>query len=90
MVEFDGVEIAYDGLQRFDLDLAYATTIHSGLGSEYPGVIIPIVSSHTICLVVILFIRPSQEVSHRSVSSAKSKHLKKHWPNTKKISDGLA
>ena len=46
MVEFDGVEIAYDGLQRFDLDLAYATTIHSSQGFEYPGVIIPVVSSH--------------------------------------------
>ncbi len=46
MVEFDGVEIEYDGLQRFDLDLSYATTIHSSQGSEYPAVIIPVVSAH--------------------------------------------
>ena len=47
MVEFGGVEIAYDGKQRFELDLAYATTIHSSQGSEYPGVIMPIVGAHS-------------------------------------------
>lgn len=50
MVEFDGVEIEYDGLQRFDLDLSYATTIHSSQGSEYPAVIIPVVSAHAYML----------------------------------------
>ena len=46
MVEFDGTEIAFDGKQRLELDLAYATTIHSSQGSEYPGVIIPVVAAH--------------------------------------------
>ena len=50
MVQFDGVEIEYDGRQRFDLDLSYATTIHSSQGSEYPAVIIPVVSAHAYML----------------------------------------
>ena len=50
MVEFDGTEIEFDGLQRYDLELSYATTIHSSQGSEYPAVIIPVVSAHTYML----------------------------------------
>ena len=34
MVEFDGQEIAFE-VFKYDLDLAYATTIHSSQGSEY-------------------------------------------------------
>ena len=47
IVEFDGREVSFDAKQRYDLELAYATTIHSSQGSEYPGVIIPIVSAHS-------------------------------------------
>ena len=36
MVEFEGSEIAFDNLQRFDLDLACNNHSYSQ-GSEYPG-----------------------------------------------------
>ena len=88
MVEFDGVEIAYDGLQRFDLDLAYATTIHSSQGSEYPGVIIPVVSSHAHMLSRNLIYTAITRERHKSVLSARSKPLKMRWRNIKRILGG--
>ncbi len=47
VVEFNGKSITLEGEEKFDLDLSYATTIHSSQGSEYPGVIIPVTSSHS-------------------------------------------
>lgn len=50
IVEFEGEagakEIALEGKDKFEMDLAYATTIHSSQGSEYPGVIVPVTSAH--------------------------------------------
>ena len=46
MVEFNGEEVAYDGKQRFDLDLAYATTVTS-IKVLNTLVFVPIVSSHS-------------------------------------------
>ncbi|AOX18490.1 SF1B family DNA helicase RecD2 [Kozakia baliensis] len=45
-VSFDGREVVY-GLGELDeLVLAYATTIHKSQGSEYPAVVIPLVTQH--------------------------------------------
>jgi exodeoxyribonuclease V alpha subunit len=45
IVEFEGEsglkEVAIVGKDKFDMEVAYATTIHSSQGSEYPGVIVP-------------------------------------------------
>ena len=47
MVEFDGQEIAFESLQKYDLDLAYATTAEALMS----GVIMPITSAHAHMLV---------------------------------------
>ena len=47
IVSFDNREIIYSGLEPYDLDLAYAISIHKSQGSEYPGIIIPINFEHT-------------------------------------------
>ena len=46
IVEFNGRNISLNNDEKYDLELAYATTVHSSQGSEYPGVIMPITSSH--------------------------------------------
>ena len=46
IVSFDNREVTYSGLDLYDLDLAYAISIHKSQGSEYSSVIIPINSDH--------------------------------------------
>ncbi|MCH4024820.1 MAG: ATP-dependent RecD-like DNA helicase [Acetobacter sp.] len=45
-VSFDGREVVYGFGELDELVLAYATTIHKSQGSEYPAVVIPLVTRH--------------------------------------------
>jgi len=46
IVTFDNRKVSYSGLDLYDLDLAYAISIHKSQGSEYSSIIIPINSDH--------------------------------------------
>ncbi|MDX7951453.1 ATP-dependent RecD-like DNA helicase [Lichenihabitans sp. Uapishka_5] len=43
---FDGREVSYPFGELDELVLAYATTIHKSQGSEYPAVVIPVMTQH--------------------------------------------
>jgi exodeoxyribonuclease V alpha subunit len=45
-VDFDGRAVRYPYGERDELALAYAATIHKSQGSEYPAVVIPVVTQH--------------------------------------------
>lgn len=49
-VLFDDNEVTYESHELDQLSLAYACTIHKSQGSEYPAVIIPIMTCHHIML----------------------------------------
>ncbi|RMD74154.1 MAG: ATP-dependent RecD-like DNA helicase, partial [Lentisphaerae bacterium] len=49
-VQFDHGQVCYDQDTRDQLRLAYATTIHKSQGSEYPAVVLPVISSHFVML----------------------------------------
>jgi exodeoxyribonuclease V alpha subunit len=50
MVDFDGRSVRYPFGELDELTLAYATTIHKSQGSEYPAVVIPVVTQHNTML----------------------------------------
>jgi exodeoxyribonuclease V alpha subunit len=50
MVRFDEREVAYEEGELDELTLAYATSIHKSQGSEYPAVIVPILTQHYVML----------------------------------------
>jgi exodeoxyribonuclease V alpha subunit len=50
VMEFDRALIEYHGNDIDQLKLAYATTVHKAQGSEFPAVVIPLLSAHSIML----------------------------------------
>jgi exodeoxyribonuclease V alpha subunit len=50
VVTFDGRDVSYGFGELDELVLAYATTIHKSQVSEYPAVVIPLVTQHYMML----------------------------------------
>ena len=50
MAEFDGREVEYDFEDLDEIGLAYAISVHKSQGSEYPAIIMPIVTQHYMLL----------------------------------------
>jgi exodeoxyribonuclease V alpha subunit len=50
MVRFDQRDVHYEDADLDALTLAYATSIHKSQGSEYPAVVIPLLTSHFVML----------------------------------------
>jgi len=50
MVKFEGRVVDYDWSEMDELVLAYAVSIHKSQGSEYPAVVIPLLTQHYIML----------------------------------------
>ncbi len=49
-VDYDGREVAYSEAELDELTLAYAISVHKSQGSEYPVVVMPLVTQHYVML----------------------------------------
>jgi exodeoxyribonuclease V alpha subunit len=50
IVRFDDRDVEYDASELDELVLAYACTVHKSQGSEYPAVVIPLLTTHFVML----------------------------------------
>ena len=50
VVDFDERQVAYDWSEADQLVLAYAVSVHKSQGSEFPAVVIPLVTAHYMML----------------------------------------
>jgi len=50
IITYDGREVIYDLSDMDEVVLAYAVSIHKSQGSEYPAVIIPVLTQHYVLL----------------------------------------
>lgn len=50
VVDYDGRKVIYDYFEFDEILLAYAISVHKAQGSEYPAVVIPILSQHYLLL----------------------------------------
>lgn len=50
IVMFDGREVVYDYVELDEIMLAYAVSVHKSQGSEYPAVVLPVLTQHYILL----------------------------------------
>jgi exodeoxyribonuclease V alpha subunit len=50
VVRFDEKDVTFDGSDLDDLVLAYACTVHKSQGSEYPAVVLPLLTTHFVML----------------------------------------
>lgn len=50
LVSFDGRQVSYDFLELDEIVLAYAISVHKSQGSEYPVVILPVLTQHYMML----------------------------------------
>ncbi|RPJ08995.1 MAG: ATP-dependent RecD-like DNA helicase, partial [Deltaproteobacteria bacterium] len=50
IIDFDGKQINYDFSELDELVLAYAISVHKSQGSEYPAVVLPVMTQHYLLL----------------------------------------
>lgn len=50
LVDFDGRQTVYDSTELDELSLAYAISVHKSQGSEYPVIVMPVVTQHYLLL----------------------------------------